>query len=317
MAKRKFIIDCDAGVDDAFALILALNQPDVDVLAVTCVGGNTELNDVCINVMKVLEVCKRTDVPVFKGASTSLIGVTTKRASHFHGKDGLGDATGIPDPDMSRLKEEHAVNAILRLTRQHPGEITLVALAPLTNIALACRLDPMLPQNLKNVVIMGGNCEAKGNDDRVCAEFNFHTDVEAASVCLNELTCPVAIVTWETCLQHCLSWEFYDELTSLGTDKSNFFKKITKTSSEFYRQKKEGYGMFYTCCDLFAMAVAVSPDIVEEQTHVHATVELSGKHTRGQMVVDWRGSLKKQPNLMLVRRCNIEKYKVLALNSLK
>lgn len=74
MAKRKFIIDCDAGVDDAFAIILALDQPDVDVLAVTCVGGNTGLDYVCINVMKVLEVCKRTEIPVYKGASKSLVG---------------------------------------------------------------------------------------------------------------------------------------------------------------------------------------------------------------------------------------------------
>jgi inosine-uridine nucleoside N-ribohydrolase len=175
----------------------------------------------------------------------------------------------------------------------------------------------MLPKNLKNVVIMGGNCEAKGNDDRVCAEFNFHTDVESASICLNELTCPISIVTWETCLSHGFSWEFYDKLVSQETDKSNFFKKIMKDSANVYKQRKYGYGAFYTCCDLLAMAVAVQPDVVKKETHVHATVELSGHHTRGQMVIDWTGSLKKQPNLMLVQECNMDKYRLLSLNALR
>jgi len=105
---------------------------------------------------------------------------------------------------MSRLQPEHAVDALIRLTTDNPGEITLVALAPLTNIALACRLDPLFVKKLKNVVIMGGNFEAKGNDTRVCAEFNFHSDVESAFVCLNELKSPVSIVTWRyrVCTMH-------------------------------------------------------------------------------------------------------------------
>lgn len=238
-------------------------------------------------------------------------------ASHFHGKDGLGGADGIPDPDMSHLRPDHAVDAILKLTRDNPGEITLVALGPLTNIALACRMDPDFSNKLKNVIIMGGNFEAKGNHRRVCSEFNFCSDVESAFVCLNELKCPVSIVTWETCLKHDLSWSFYDEMVSLPTPKSTFFGKISKGCSDFYKKKKRGFGGNYTCCDLLATAVAICPESVEKEILVHATVELSGRHTRGQMVVDWVGCLKKKPNIKLIQDFNIEMYKTLAMNALK
>jgi len=314
MAKRKLIIDCDAGIDDAQAILLALSQ-DVEVLAITCVAGNTPIDKVCVNVLKVLEVCDRTDIPVYKGATGPLLGDFKGSASHFHGLDGLGDVEDIPHPDMSLLKSEHAVNALIRLINEHPGEITLVPIGPLTNIALACRLDPGICSKLKDVVIMGGNIEARGNT-YVSAEFNFHFDVEAAHIVLNEVTSPISLVTWEVCLKHTFSWDFYDSYCGQGTKKSHFAKKITNLSASFYKKKYVGMGRGYTSCDPLAMSVAVQPEIVTKETSVYATLELHGQLTRGQMVVDWRGHLGKKPNVRIVEEVNIEAHKALMMKSL-
>lgn len=228
----------------------------------------------------------------------------------------MGDAKDIPHPDMSLLKSEHAVNALIRLIGQYPGEITLVPIGPLTNIALACRLDPTISSKLKNVVIMGGNFEAKGNT-YVSAEFNFHFDVEAAHIVLNQLTCPVSLVTWEFCLNHAFPWEFYDRYCGQGTKKSDFVQKISHKSSIFYKQKRAGMGRGYTCCDPLAVAVAVQPDIVTKETSVFATVELHGHLTRGQMVVDWRGHLGQKHNVMIVQEINLEAHKTLMMEALQ
>ena len=237
-------------------------------------------------------------------------------STDFHGKDGMGDVKDIPNPDMSLLKTEHAVNALIRIVNEHPGEITLVPLGPLTNIALACQLDPGISSKLKDVVIMGGNFEAKGNS-HVSAEFNFHFDVEAAYIVLNKLTCPISLVTWEFCLNHALPWEFYDSYIGQETKKSVFVKKITNTSASFYKKNKTGFGQGYTSCDPLAMSVAVKPEIVTEATSVYATTELHGHLTRGQMVVDWRAHLGKEHNIKLIQEVDLEAFKVLMMDSLK
>ena len=236
-------------------------------------------------------------------------------ADHFHGDDGLGGAEGIKDPDLSLLKSEHAVDALTRLARQNLREATLVALGPLTNIALACRMDPAFASNLKEAVIMGGNIEAKGNHHGPCAEFNFFCDVESVHVVLDELRCPVSIVTWEVCLKHATEWEFYDSYIAQDTEKSRFVKKITATSSEFYRKGSVGCGTDYTCCDSLAMAVAVKPEIVKRATSVYATIEAHGKFTSGQMVIDWRGVLQKEPNVKIVDDVDIQEFKIMMMSS--
>ena len=217
---------------------------------------------------------------------------------------------------MSLLKSEHAVDALVKLANEHKGQVTLIALGPLTNVALACRMDATFSSKLEKAVIMGGNVEAKGNHTLPCAEFNFLCDVESGHIALNELMCPVVIVSWEICLKHALKWDFYDTYVTQNTAKSRFVKKISAHSSAFYRNKVGvGCGSLYTCCDALAMAVAVKPELVTKETSVYATVEVHGKFTRGQMVVDWRGVLRKEPNVKIVEEVNVEEFKAMMLAS--
>lgn len=161
MAKKLVIIDTDCGIDDAQAILMALAAPHVHVLGVTCVFGNAAVENVCQNVLRVLSVCEREGIPVFRGSKGPLVGASNPVSDHF-GTDGLGDVIEDRDPQWeAKLQSEHAVNAMIRLVSENQKQVSLVALGPLTNLALAVRLDPCFPQKLKDLYIMGGNMEGQ------------------------------------------------------------------------------------------------------------------------------------------------------------
>ncbi|VDI08040.1 Hypothetical predicted protein [Mytilus galloprovincialis] len=263
------------------------------------------VDDVCRNTLRVLKVCNRLDISVYKGAEKSILG-EGERASHYHGNDGLGDAPNHEPVDGTLIKKEHAVNALLRLVNENPGEITLVALAPLTNIALTLRLDPDFGSKLKEVFIMGENIEGKGGD-RLGAEFNFFADPEAAYVTLQELHCQTTIVSWELCksVGAGVSWAWYDQWVEVNTNKARFFKNICRMTAE--RNRNILKTQDFSLCDLLAMALAIDSSIITEYLHVWSTVELGGVHTRGQLISDWRNKTKNPPNVRIVKKFSIEK----------
>ncbi|XP_002735234.1 uncharacterized protein LOC100372874 [Saccoglossus kowalevskii] len=162
--KTLMVVDCDAGIDDAQAIMMALAQPHIEVLAITCVVGNQhDVRQICRNVLRILKVCGKLDkIPVYKGAETTLLHRTNAiDSSHFHGVDGLGDKPDPEAPDDSHIDSKNGILALIDLVKNHPGEITVVALGPLTNLALAARVDSDFSKNIKEVSIMGGNTESK------------------------------------------------------------------------------------------------------------------------------------------------------------
>ncbi|XP_015225093.1 PREDICTED: inosine-uridine preferring nucleoside hydrolase-like, partial [Cyprinodon variegatus] len=118
---KKLLVDVDCGVDDAQAIMLALATPKVELLGITCVHGNTAVENVCKNVLRVLQACNKLDIPVFKGADRSILG-NMLNAGEFHGKDGLGDAPDPNAPGLDQLQKESAVSAIIRIVNENPGE---------------------------------------------------------------------------------------------------------------------------------------------------------------------------------------------------
>ena len=178
----RLVVDTDPGVDDALALMLAFAHPGATVEAVTVVAGNVGLERTVANACTVLDVLNASpaETPVFRGCDRSLLG--DRVAATSHGTDGLGDCH-FP-PSGRPVETEHASLALVRLASESPGEITLVALGPLTNLALAISLDPDLPRKYRRLVVMGGAVRATGNMNSPSTEFNFYSDPEAAAIVL-------------------------------------------------------------------------------------------------------------------------------------
>src|SRR5919109_3338558 len=215
---KRLIIDTDPGVDDAHAILMALAHPDVQVEAITTVNGNVDLALTTSNALKILDVAKK-DVPVYRGCDRPLIN-RPKNADFVHGADGLGDC-GIP-ASKKQIQTEHAADALVRLADDEPGEFTLVTIGPLTNLAVALSLDPDLPRKFKQLVIMGGAIYAKGNTESVSAEFNIHTDPEAAHIVFSSWPM-LTLLSWETTLAHVITRETLEQFFNLGTHRAKFF----------------------------------------------------------------------------------------------
>uniref|UniRef100_A0A3P8NDA3 Inosine/uridine-preferring nucleoside hydrolase domain-containing protein n=1 Tax=Astatotilapia calliptera TaxID=8154 RepID=A0A3P8NDA3_ASTCA len=199
--KKKLIIDVDTGVDDAMAIMVALANPDVEILGITCCHGNTPLENVLKNTLRVLKICNRLDIPVYRGCSKPLL-ARKQHAGDYHGKDGLGD---VPDPDALGL--DLLLDGFVK-------PVILVATAPLTNLAVTVQLDPSLPKKLKALYIMGGNTECRLlftllyllSDLCVYVSILIITRTVKCLCAARGNTCPIYISTWEFTCRNSLSW---------------------------------------------------------------------------------------------------------------
>ncbi|XP_034007277.1 inosine-uridine preferring nucleoside hydrolase-like [Trematomus bernacchii] len=317
--KNKIIIDVDTGVDDAQAIMMALADPNVEVLGITCSHGNTPLENSCKNTLRVLKTCNRLDIPVYRGCAEPLL-ARRRHAGDFHGKDGLGDVPDPNAPGLELLQKKRAAQAIIKMVNEHPGQVTLVATAPLTNLAVAVSLNPNFTQKLKALYIMGGNTESRGNTT-VCGEFNFVADSEAAYIVLDRYTCPTYIATWEFSCRNILPWSFCDTWLAQDTAKARFMEEIyahTRKMVQTERYQKELMsGPGFNTCDCYAMAAAIDDTLLTESDEVAVTVELEGTHTRGMMVLDYMDLLKKKHKVFIMKKVNEEKFKRLLMNALK
>lgn len=307
---KRLIIDTDPGVDDAHAILLALAHPDVQVEAITTVNGNVCLDLTTANALKILDAAGR-DIPVYRGCDRPLISRLAS-AVHVHGEDGLGDCN-LPASKKS-VQSEHAVHALVRMANEHPGEFILAVIGPLTNLAVALSLDPALPQKIKQLVIMGGAIYARGNTSTVTAEFNIHTDPEAAHMVFSSWPM-LTLLSWETTLAHVFTRPDLDRFFNLGTSRAKFFYD-TNQKILSYIQERLGRDILFAP-DGLAMAVAVEPEIVTRSEKRHVSIELHGSQTRGQTVVDWYGSTQKTPNVEIILEVNQERFIQLMENGLR
>lgn len=176
---QKIIIDTDPGIDDTMAIFFALKSPELDVIGLTTIFGNGHTELTTINALRLLEIAGRADIPVAKGVDNPLAGPFGGPASFVHGDDAQGN-TFLPPPSTHAIGKT-AVEFIIEQVMSAPGEITLVPIGPLTNIALALRLEPRIARSVKAVVLMGGNALVAGNTTPA-AEANIHDDPEAADI---------------------------------------------------------------------------------------------------------------------------------------
>jgi len=296
MNKIPLLIDTDPGVDDALALLMAFSSPQHQVIGLSVAAGNVGLKHTVRNALKVCEIAGCTDIPVFAGAPEPLV-YPCVDAAHVHGQDGFGDVN-LPDP-KHLAQSEHAALAILRLSKHYAGELLLVALGPLTNIALALKLDPTLPQRIKRLVVMGGAIHCHGNITPV-AEFNIAFDPEAAHVVFSTFP-QIEVVDWEATVAHGLLHRDVNQWLSNDSVHARFYEQISRHTRLW---SEDSRGERWYAADALAMAYALQPEAALELKQRPLHIELSGTHTRGATVVDWNRQSGKPDNTTLLIRYN-------------
>ncbi|EWT00029.1 nucleoside hydrolase [Intrasporangium oryzae NRRL B-24470] len=288
------VLDVDTGVDDACALLLAASHPDLDLRAVTCVGGNAPVDDVVRNTLLVLHTAGRTDVPVARGAGRPLLEHPVD-ARHVHGSDGMGDlgwdpAPTVPDP-------RHAVELLRDVCRSAASEgrpVTLVPLAPLTNIALLLRTYPDVAGGIERIVFMGG--AAHVGNATASAEFNVFHDPEAAAVVLEaagELGIGVTMYGLDVFYDPVVTREQAAELIARGgRGPAELAGRLIEFQCERFSRRASTIG------DAGAVCAVLDPSALTTQV-LPLRIELAGHWSRGRTIVDrrdWSGDLAHDPH---------------------
>jgi inosine-uridine nucleoside N-ribohydrolase len=257
-ARVKVLIDADTGIDDAMAILFALRSPTLEVVGITSVFGNTTLENATSNALRLVELAGAS-VPVARGAAAPLVKEPRPPAAFVHGADGLGEMAG-PTPSGSPI-EGSAAEFIVATARRHPGEITLVPVGPLTNIALALALEPRLPQLIKQVVLMGGAARVAGNVSPV-AEANISSDPHAADIVFRT-PWPVVMVG----LDVTTAVRMPDEVLRRIADAQPKVGKFIFAISRYYKRFYESVGVtggFYVH-DPSAVAYVIEPGLFETE----------------------------------------------------
>ena len=274
------ILDVDPGVDDAMAILLALASRELNVLALTAVCGNVPLDTGADNALRLLGFSKRDDIPVYRGAATPLSGDPV-HAFQVHGESGIGNATL---PPTASVPMDGAAAFLASALVDNPGEITLIAVGPLTNLALAEEASPGCLNLARNVIVMGGAVAEPGNASPT-AEYNFLADPEAARrvvSMVDHLTIVPLDVTHRIGID---SREIEESIRSSGSDRSAFFCKATEVVVQHGSETGGYHGVYLH--DPAAVAYAIAPECFEVEM-LRIDVETSGELTTGQLVVDRR-----------------------------
>jgi pyrimidine-specific ribonucleoside hydrolase len=276
MPPLPVLIDCDTGVDDALALLLAARSPALEILGVTCVAGNVPLGAVVPNTLTVLDAAQRPEIPVAAGYDRPLV-QTFENASHVHGNDGLG----LPDwPRSTRQPDSrHALDLMADILTAAPEPVTIIALAPLTNLAGFVHRYPALLPRISRIVSMGGSAFTGGNMT-AAAEFNIGCDPEAAAVVYNSGV-PITLYGLDVFRQVTLTEAEVACLEGAGQPWSPMLGGLLHYIQRRFGQAEPGLG------DGGTVAATILPDTLT--THPHRVdIELTGTHTRGMTVVDRR-----------------------------
>lgn len=282
---KKIILDCDPGMDDSMAIVMAAKSPDLDLLAVTTVNGNYPAEITCLNARKVLEMLGRTDIPVAKGMAHPM--VRPRPSDPFtHGGDGQAE-NFLPEPKMQPCSQ-HAVDLIIDLVHKNPGEITILCTAPMSNLAMAITKDYSIVNEIKEVIAISGTFGLNkysflnATGDTPQSEWNVYVDPEAAKIV----------------------YECGVKLTAIGLDVAthfdvnfseadiNDFKSSSKPEARFLYNAiefvhKRGFEAYCTIIDCMAVGYAIDPTLVETITG-HVGVETQSPLCLGMTVLDGR-----------------------------
>ena len=299
---RKFLIDTDTASDDAVAILMAHRWPDVQIIAVTIVNGNVPVEQGTLNALYTIEICEQS-TPVYIGCAKPMLR-SCEYSYWFHGDDGMGNMH-YPKP-LLKPQSTHAVDVIIDTLKTNPGEITLVTLGPLTNIATALLRAPEIASLVQRCVVMGGAANVVGNVTPA-AEYNIWVDPEAAKIVFHS-GIPIEMVGWELSrgIAALLPVEI-EKITNSGTKLARFAIECNRTALEVSMRVQNSPGL--SLADPVAMAVALDRDLVTRKGRYFTDVEVNSELTRGQTVVDELGILKKTPSIDVIWSINIPRWK--------
>jgi purine nucleosidase len=291
---RRIIIDTDPGQDDAVAILLALGSPELEIVGIAAVAGNVPLKLTEKNARKVCELAGRPDIKVFSGAIRPLVRPLVT-AEEVHGKTGL-NGPDLPAPTM-KLQDRYAVDFIVEtLMKEESGTITLCALGPLTNIALALIREPRIAPRIKEIVLMGGGFFEGGNVTPT-AEFNIYVDPQAADIVFRAGV-PIVMMPLDVTHKALTRADRIQAIRALG----NKVGVATAEMLEFFeRYDEEKYGSdggpLHDPC---VIAYLLKPDLFKGR-RCNVTVEIASELTMGMTVIDWWGVTRREKNALVMR----------------
>lgn len=296
---RKFLIDTDTASDDAVALVMALREPTVTVEGVTVVAGNVPLDQAVQNALYTVELCG-SEVPVYAGRHAPLMR-DLQTAEDVHGKDGMGNI-GLPLSGRDPAGTD-AIDVIIETIIGSPGEITLVTLGPLTNVAIALLREPGIADAVEHCYVMGGAGSGPGNVTQL-AEFNFWADPEAARLVMRS-GMPLTQVGWDISVASAtFDTAAATEMRACGP-LGEFSVDIQAVLDTFAREVSGVAG--FDLADPMAMAVAIDPSIATSE-RLHVAVLIGDDIGRGKDVIDWHGVTGLEPNVDVVTRVPRETF---------
>ncbi len=272
-APARVIVDTDPGVDDAFALLLAMRSPELKIEGITAVAGNVPLELTLPNALRMVEIAGRTDIPVAAGAKGPLARRLVT-AAYAHGENGLGGAV-FPEPKLKPVSEP-AAEFIRRSVRKYPGEVTLITVGPLTNVATAMNLDSELARMIRSVVMMGGSLS--GGNITPAAEFNVYVDPEAARIVFQS-GIPITMVGLDVTRRTSLADDHVRVLESAQNAVSQAAAKIARHAIDHNRE--QGFLVGPNMHDSLAVAAFLDPSLLKWKEY-YVDVETTGELTAGE-----------------------------------
>jgi purine nucleosidase len=296
MSAQQVIIDTDPGIDDSLAILLALASPEVQVKGLSVVSGNCVVEQGVVNALSVLELGRAGHIPVAQGMRIPLVQPLLV-APETHGDTGIGYAH-LPLPEKSP-SQTHAVDFLIQSLLAAPDQITLVALAPLTNLAMAIRREPRIVSAVKNVIIMGGAIRAEGNTTPL-AEFNTYCDPHAAHIVFHS-GMPLTLVPLDVTYKVILTQAHVDHLLSIPSPISCFIAESTRFYMEFHDEYQNIEGCVIN--DPLALALVFAPQLCDYES-LFVDVDISGGVSMGKTFADFYHLGQRAPNMKVALGVN-------------
>ncbi|MGO1972625.1 MAG: nucleoside hydrolase [Propionibacteriaceae bacterium] len=284
MTDTRFIVDCDTGVDDAMALLYLLSKPEIEILGISTVFGNISAGVAAQATLRVLELAGATHIPVAQGTDTTIRGDVPELAPHVHGHDGLGN-TGLPAPETT-ISDETGPELIVRLARENPGQLHLIATGPLSNVALALGLEPNLTELLPRITIMGGAADAPGNQTPA-AEANILHDPEAAQAVFSA-NWDITLVPLDVTMKEIVTEGHRDALRAAGNPVAEFVADITDHYFNYFHGESFSERRS-PCHDALAAAIAAGTVTPQLAPIIDVQVDCNDGPARGATICDTRG----------------------------